>query len=98
MTQAALGTVVTYVQRAKQFKIGELYSAREVDKLVRVARVFRYVKVDHVKQRALLFVVSAPVDIIARAEDGVTLNLLPPDKLRVSSVNEVHAGNFSRYL
>lgn len=98
MTQSVFGTVVTYVQCAEQFEIGELYSARKVDKLVRIARLFRYVKVDHVEQWTVLSVVCAPVDIIARAEDGVTLNLLPPDKLRVGSVDEVHAGNTLLYL
>lgn len=96
--EVVLGTVVTYVQRSEQLEIGELYSTRKVDKLVRVARLLRYVKVDHVEQRALLSVVGAPVDIIAWTEDGITLNLLPPDKLRVGTVNKVHTGNFLLYL
>lgn len=98
MIQSVFGTRITYVQGAEEFEVGEVYSTREVDEFVRVARRFRYVKVDHVKQRAIFFVVGAPVYIITRGENGVTLDFLPPDQLRVGGINVVHAGNFSRYL
>ena len=58
MIQSVFGTRITYVQGAEEFEVGEVYSTREVDEFVRVARRFRYIKVDHVEQRAIFFVLA----------------------------------------